>query len=216
MNRGTFDYYNTARQEIAPLLPQSAERVLEIGCGAGGTLRWLRQRWPNAWLAGADINPKQVELARDCANHVEQCDLDARVPAIPEESIDLLLCLDVLEHLRDPWSTLSRLHRLVKPQGCCIISTPNVRHASVVLPLLFAARWRYQGSGIMDRTHLRFFTRSSACDLAREAGFRIDTVLGLGTEAGKRGHYWNVFTLGLFRDLLTRQYVIRATRPASS
>jgi 2-polyprenyl-3-methyl-5-hydroxy-6-metoxy-1,4-benzoquinol methylase len=207
-------YFATVRREIEALLPERADRVLEVGCGAGATLAWLRERWPAAWLAGADVNAEQVAVAAQRADHAERCDLDEALPAIAPESVDLLLCLDVLEHLRDPWGALAALRALVRPGGTLIVSVPNVRHASVVWPLLRAGRFRYGGSGILDRTHLRFFTRESAVALVRDAGFDVRAVRGLGTERGKRGHALHLATFGLFRDFLTRQYLVQATRPA--
>ena len=206
------NYFSTVREEIEGLLPATAERILEVGCGAGATLAWLKQRWPDAWVAGADVNAEQIALAAARIDHAERCDLDRTVPSIAPSSIDLLLCLDVLEHLRDPWAALRTLGALVRPGGCVIASVPNVRHASVLWPLLCRGRWHYGGSGILDRTHLRFFTRASAIELVRDAGFEVRAVRGLGTEPGKRGHVPNLMTLGLLRDFLTRQYLVQGAR----
>ena len=203
----------TPRGEIAPLLPPHPRRILEVGCGSGATLRWLRRSfWPESWYAGVDINDDALKLAAESLDYAERCDLDERVPDIPDASIDLLLCLDVLEHLKDPWRVLEQLHGFVAKGGCLIASIPNVRHAAVVLPLLLGGRWEYRDSGILDRTHLRFYTRRAAIELVSGAGFSIDAVKGLGTEAGKRGHKFNIATLGLLSDFLTRQYLIRATK----
>jgi 2-polyprenyl-3-methyl-5-hydroxy-6-metoxy-1,4-benzoquinol methylase len=208
-------YFATVRSEIEELLPRDAHRILEVGCGAGATLAWLRQRWPKAWCAGVDINAEQLALAAAGIDYAERCDLDERLPSIALGSVDLLLCLDVLEHLRDPWAVLRSLGELVCPGGTAIVSVPNVRHASVVWPLLAAGRFAYGGSGILDRTHLRFFTRQSAADLVHGAGFEVGAVRGLGTERGKRGHVPNLLTLGLLSDFLARQYVLQGTKVAA-
>jgi len=204
-------YYAIVRNEIAPLLPATAHRVLEVGCGAGGTLLWLRGRWPDAWLAGVDLNAGQLARASGI-DYAECCDLEIGLPAVEESSIDLLLCLDVLEHLHDPWSAVKRLGRLVAPGGRIIASLPNVRHATVLWPLLVRGDWEYGSSGILDRTHLRFFTRKSAIGLIEAGGFVVDAVEGIGTQPGRRGRKFHIATLGLMRDFLTRQYLVRGVR----
>src|SRR5689334_8496850 len=102
----SLDYYSVTRDEIAPLIPSEAKRILEIGCGAGATLNWLRQSLPNAWLGGVDINAAQLSGTSAFVDYSEVCNIEEGLPSVEQGSIDLLLCLDVLEHLRDPWSTL--------------------------------------------------------------------------------------------------------------
>src|SRR6185437_8214721 len=208
-------YFSTVRTEIEDLLPADAHRVLEVGCGAGATLAWLKQRWPDAWAAGADVNEEQVRRAAAHADQAERCDLDETLPSIAPATIDLLLCLDVLEHLRDPWAVLRGLAGLVRPGGRVIVSVPNVRHASVLLPLAARGRWRYGGSGILDQTHLRFFTRETAVELVRDAGFAVSAVRGVGTQPGRRGYLPNLLTLGLLRDFITRQYLVQGVKPTA-
>src|SRR6185436_7844996 len=85
-------------------------------------------------------------------------------------SLDCIVCADVLEHLRDPERALRLLLRYLAPDGLLVASIPNVRHASVLLPLLVEGRFRYQDEGILDRTHLRFFTLHEIVELLTRAG----------------------------------------------
>lgn len=165
-------YFGLARVEIEPLLPERAERVLEIGCGAGGTMRWLRGRRTVALAVGVEMVPAVAEVARGVFDRVECGNVEAM--ELPGEGFDLILALDVLEHLVDPWRMVARLHAALRPGGTLLISVPNVAHVSVVLPLLFGGRWEYRDAGLLDRTHLRFFTRGSAVGLVTSSGLAVE------------------------------------------
>lgn len=170
-------YFGNARREIHPLLPSSAGTVLEIGCGAGATLAWLRREHGATHTIGAELTSSAAELARRCVDRVIVGDVEEINLDVEPGSVDLVLALDVLEHLRDPWAVVGKLHRLLKPGGAMISSIPNVAHYSVSLPLLIKARWDYQQEGLLDRTHLRFFVERTAVELAGCSGLAVDKVL---------------------------------------
>ena len=89
-----------------------------------------------------------------------------------QPSVDCLVFGDVLEHLVDPWAALTRLSRLVREGGQVLACIPNVQHYSVIVNLL-RGKWDYQDEGLLDRTHLRFFTLSGIQDLFAKAGLRV-------------------------------------------
>lgn len=124
-----------------------------------------------------------------------------------EQSFDVILTLDVLEHLQDPWATVRKLHRLLKPKGCLIASIPNVRHIAVLAPLAIAGRWTYRDSGLLDRSHLRFFTERSAIELLECSGLKVDKIKA---SRGRKSRALNIATLGLLRPFFDFQYLIRA------
>lgn len=206
-------YFSLVRTDIAPLLPQRAHKVLELGCGGGATLAWLRQTGRAEHTTGIELMPAAAAAARGRVDRLMEGDLEGLLPGLEDASFDLVLCLDVLEHLVDPWSALRRAHRLLRPGGRVIVSLPNVRHYSVVLPLLLAGRWRYRDAGIMDRTHLRFFARGGARELVRDAGFEI--AQERCTYAwGTHDRWKDLATLTLLRGLWAFQYLIAGTRRA--
>ena len=123
--------------------------------------------------------------------------------------IDLILALDVLEHLVDPWSVVRKLDRVLRPGGALIASIPNVRHHSVLVPLLFRGRWRYMPMGPLDRTHLRFFTRSTAIDLVESSGMRVDK---MDSVMSARSQLLSRLTLSMARPFLEIQYLLRAIK----
>lgn len=170
-------YFGIARREIYPLLPAAAGTVLEIGCGTGATLDWLRHEQGATRTIGVELTGPAAELARPRVDEVivgdvEELDLD-----IEPGSVDLVLALDVLEHLRDPWAAVGKLHKFLKPGGAMISSIPNVAHYSVTLPLVLKSSWDYQREGLLDRTHLRFFVERTAVELAGCSGLTVDRVI---------------------------------------
>jgi 2-polyprenyl-3-methyl-5-hydroxy-6-metoxy-1,4-benzoquinol methylase len=211
---GAEDYFGKTRTEIEPLLPEKLERVLEIGCGRGPTLAWLKRRYPGLWACGIEIDEEAADEAERRVDIVLREDIAVCDPDIDKASFDAILCLDVLEHLADPWSVLGRLREYLRPDGVVIASVPNVRHHSVVGPLLLRGRWEYESWGILDKTHLRFFTRDSAIQLFVRQGFDVERVMATGLHKGSKARWINLLTLSVFRPFLEYQYLIRAT-PAS-
>lgn len=207
-------YYEFVRKDIAPLLPDAAPEVLEVGCGGGGTLAWLKHSGVANRVSGIEINPEAAAIAQDRIDALFQGDADAQLDLLTPDSFDLILCLDVLEHLVDPWQTIQRIHRLLKPGGKLIVSLPNIRHYSVLLPLLLHGEFQYTEAGIMDRTHLRFFTRKTAMALLDDAGFG-----GLQTQSTYAWGTWDRFkdslSIGLLKPFLSFQYLISAEKPLS-
>lgn len=209
----TEDYFSHARREIFPLLPRHAPRALEVGCGAGHTLSLLKQQGLCDWVSGVEISPAAAEQAAQRLDKVVQGNIEAmELPADPG-SIDLLLCLDVLEHLIDPWEMLKRLSTLLSKDGVLIASIPNVRHYRVLLPLVIHGRWDYMNSGILDRSHLRFFTRATAIELIQSSGLSVEQVMATNPHAS----HWKYrllkrITLSRVEPYFEFQYLIRSSR----
>lgn len=208
-------YYRHVRQEILPHLPNDPPtgplRVLEVGCGAGSTLARIRELRPQAWLAGAELMPLDSPLYAQL-DHFERLDIEQGLPNVAPGSVDLLLCLDVLEHLRDPLQVLTRLATLLRPGGRLIASLPNLQYIKVSLPLLFG-RFDYTDEGVLDRTHLRFFTRRSALRLLDQAGFEVHTVERLRIR-DVRKLMSLLLPLPGWRDLWTKQFLFVGQRRA--
>jgi glycosyltransferase involved in cell wall biosynthesis/2-polyprenyl-3-methyl-5-hydroxy-6-metoxy-1,4-benzoquinol methylase len=168
-------YYANERPEVVARVPVTARRVLDVGCAAGGLGAALKRRGPvEVEVLGIEANPDAARAARAHLDEVVELDLDA-VDALPiaDGSLDAIVCADVLEHLRDPGRVLALLARALAPGGTLVASIPNVRHANVLVPLLVEGRWRYQDEGVLDRTHLRFFTLPEIVELFTAAGLRV-------------------------------------------
>jgi SAM-dependent methyltransferase len=203
-------YYSNVRQEIIGFVPENCDRVLEVGCGAGETLRFLKSQGLCRWTCGVEAFPEAAKMARSHLDSVYEGDIEQLELPIPERSLSAILCLDVLEHLKDPEAVIRSLHKLLARDGVIIASIPNVRHRSALSPLLFRGEWNYKDWGILDRTHLRFFTRESAIRLMTSSGLVADKISS--TYGGESDRFWDRISLGLFRPFLELQYLIRAHR----
>lgn len=207
-------YFNFVRRDIEALLPERAPRALEIGCAAGATLDWLRQSGRVSHTTGIELMPEAASVARTRVDRVLQGPVERELEGLREERFDLVLCLDVLEHLVDPWQVMQSLRHLVRPGGAVIVSLPNVRNHRVVLPLLLRGRFDYVEAGIMDRTHLRFFCRDGARALLEQAGLSVTAEAATGTRRGDPDFWRNALSLGLFSQLFVWQHLLRGTAPS--
>jgi hypothetical protein len=128
-------------------------------------------------VVGLDIHQPALDLAATRLSATHRVDLNA-LPELhyPSGHFDWITFADVLEHLADPAAVLRHLSRWLAPAGRILCSLPNVRHHSVVLPLLVKGRWTYEPEGILDRTHLRFFTLEGARQLLADGGFTLTEV----------------------------------------
>lgn len=205
-------YHSCVRNEIFPLVAPRAGRLLDFGGGVGATAAALRSSGQADRAVVADL------VAGDPAPGVDRAFAgDFEDPAFladilaEEGPFDTVLCLDILEHLRDPWAVVETLHKGLSSGGVLIASVPNVRHISLLWPLVVHGRFRLDDAGICDRTHLRWFTRSSAIELVTSSGLVLDEVVDK-LPGQRRYRFSNAATLGLFRRFIEIQYLIRVRR----
>jgi 2-polyprenyl-3-methyl-5-hydroxy-6-metoxy-1,4-benzoquinol methylase len=199
------EYYHWVRREIEPLLPRNLSRVLEVGAGAGSTLKWIKALHPKSETTAVEINSS---LLPELKRNVDIPFIGPIEETLPQlETYDLILLLDVLEHLSDPTVTLRNLSKHLDKHGQIIVSVPNVAHLSVSIPLLLQRRFQYQDAGILDRTHLRFFVESTAIELLNSANFIVTAGLISGIQ-GPRSKLLNRLSFGTLRHHLAKQYIM--------
>ena len=173
-------YVEDARWDVAPFIPTAARTVLDVGCGDGGFGRTLRSvLGDQATIVGVEAVDASAETARvdhgyDAVHHGFFPD------ALPRGCgpFDLVVFNDVLEHILEPDAALRAARAWLGPDGRVLASIPNVQHLSV-LQALARGRWEYQEHGILDKTHVRFFTRSSMIELFDSAGLHVERCVGI-------------------------------------
>ncbi len=147
------------------------KKVLDVGCSTGYLSKILKER--NCEVMGIEIDQDAAEMAMKYCSNVLVHDVEELSPndSLPK-NFDVLLFGDILEHLKDPLSVLIKLRSRLKVNGYAVASIPNIAHIYARLKLLFG-KWDYEMGGLLDKTHLRFFTIKSAIRLFLDAGYRV-------------------------------------------
>ena len=149
------------------------KKVLDVGCATGYLARLLREK--GCSVIGIEINQKAAEIARSFCEEVIAVDLErvSLAEILSDRLFDVVVFGDILEHLRDPWRILQETHQVLAPSGYVVASIPNIAHGNIRLSLL-QGNFDYQEVGILDNTHLRFFTRKTLEELFFDTGYSIE------------------------------------------
>jgi SAM-dependent methyltransferase len=206
-------YFSDAKPVLLELVDPAGLRVLDAGCGEGGNGA-LMKRAGAAGFVGIELDAAAAEQARVVLDRVVEGDLAGLdLEALGPSTFDLVLTIDVLEHLVAPVEVLSRLVGLLKPGGFLVASIPNVAHVWVFANLL-AQRWPQQDRGIFDRTHLRFFARHDMIALLEGAGLEVVTVRPWFTRHRPLQAAALVASLYVFRNFWARQFLLVGRKSA--
>jgi SAM-dependent methyltransferase len=161
-------------EELLALLPRTATRLVEVGCSSGALAREYLKLNPDCEYVGVEIDPDYAEVARTRCTHV----LTGSIETMDEERFkslfpsDCWVFADVLEHLHDPWAVLRRIRQQISMGAVLVACLPNAQHWSIQARLNCGA-FRYEDMGLMDRTHIRWFTRTTAIELFQTCGFEV-------------------------------------------
>jgi 2-polyprenyl-3-methyl-5-hydroxy-6-metoxy-1,4-benzoquinol methylase len=174
-------YYDGKRQDLADSLPTSNKdtRVLEIGCADGG----FRSNFDASEYWGVECVEEVAVIAKERLNKVLIGTFDDVYDKIPDDYFDLVVCNDVIEHMIDHDSFFKKIKVKLKPDGKISGSIPNVRYLWNLRELLLHKDWEYQDSGILDKTHLRFFTLKSLERTFNSHNYKIEILKGINSTA---------------------------------
>lgn len=208
MNSRPSHRYTGNRPDLRDWMKRFPEGYLEIGCGSGGMLAMLKQQGcVKGRCVGVETDPDAAREAGQVFDVVYNESVEKVLTKLP--MVGCLVLADVLEHMEDPWGVLGKLAAKLTPDGVVYASVPNVAYYEVSWPLFWKGEFSYADTGILDRTHLRFFGKAGICSLFVQAGLRIERIEGA---MGKKTRLFNRITLGRFEHLLVGQYFIEAVR----
>lgn len=159
------------RADMAKHLPLGAKIVLDVGCNTGCLGEYLKMLGVKK-VVGIDATPHAIEVSKRYEDEVHLIDVETDDLPYPEGYFDVIFYGDILEHLKYPWQVLDRYRRYLKDDGVLIASIPNSGHFSILGKLLRGDLY-YEDAGVLDRTHLRFFTKDSAIRMFEDCGYQV-------------------------------------------
>jgi 2-polyprenyl-3-methyl-5-hydroxy-6-metoxy-1,4-benzoquinol methylase len=201
----TDGYYIQTRHEMLKYIPQNAGKILDVGCGEGQFGFQLKQLL-NAEVWGMELDEKSAKVAESRIDKVLIGDLTLKIDSLPNDYFDCIIFNDILEHLVDPYNTLLNIKQKLNTNGVVVSSIPNVRYISNLKKLLFDKDWKYEDEGILDKTHLRFFTKKSIIDMFELLGFDIIQMEGINPSKSKNLKLANFLLMGNLEDAKYLQY----------
>ena len=208
----TDEYFSHSRPELVAVLPADSEnRVLDLGCGSGAMSAEISAQGKAKEIWGVEINSEAARRARESGVYTRllEGNLEQAIDELPREYFTHIIAGDVLEHLVDPWQACRMLRDRMADGGTFVCSIPNIRNLSFLLALTLKGRFEYRDSGVMDRTHLRFFARKDVHELFAQAGF---TNIRIGPVRPKRRLSWRL-GYAAFGDLAIKGFLVTATKP---
>jgi len=196
------NYFSEIRNDIIELIQCNNCNILEIGCGEGNTLIELKRQGKAKFVVGIDIVDlnQSSKLDKFILADIENDNIN-----LPEEYFDIIICADVLEHLKDPWSVLKKIRKFLKPNGILLASIPNVREIKTLISIVIKGDFKYVDSGILDKTHLRFFCKKNVIELFESTGYKIEKVT---FKLSPKRKFLLKLSLGLLEEILVVQYLV--------
>ena len=198
-------YYDNVREEMLKYLPETAKKILDVGCGNGAFASLVKQK-NDAEVWGIELMENEAKIAVDVLDKVFVGNCEKHIDGLPKHYFDVIYLNDVLEHLVDPYSVLETLKSKLAPNGVVISSIPNVRFFRTFSKVVFSKDWKYDEFGIMDKTHLRFFTGKSIKRMYEELGYTILTHEGINVTKSIKPLLFNILFLFTQMDVRYVQY----------
>jgi len=212
-----YDYYAGLNEPLLNAVPSESTVIVEVGCANGRLGAALKLDRPDRTVIGLERDNQAAAIASKNLDKVIIIDVDIEMPTIERSSVDCVVFGDVLEHLLDPLPLLRAARVWLKPDGVIVCSIPNIAHTSV-LRQIFRGDFQYQAAGILDRTHLRFYTYATIMKMMLETGFApsFSDVIELRDDAvvAAAGPLLDAFEVGesqALRHLNAYQYIVTAT-----
>ena len=198
-------YFNNPRPEMLEFLPGAAKKVIDIGCGNGTFAQTIINK-NKAEVWGIELMEAEAKLAKPILHKTFIGPCEDAIGDLPDNYFDAIYFNDVLEHLVDPYTVLKNIKTKLAPNGVVISSIPNLRYHSALYGLLIKKEFKYEDFGIMDRTHLRFFTGKSIAAMYTDLGYHIVQHTGIRPTKSIKPYLYNIPLLFTAMDMRYLQY----------
>lgn len=205
-------YFNLERNELFMFLPERINIMLDVGCGEGNFGALVKKK-KNCTVYGIEPDVNAAAIASHKLDHIENGFFENSVKKL-NLKFDLIAFNDVLEHMQDPWGALKLAKQFIRPGGQVQISLPNFLHFYNIVEILKTKDWKYTSKGILDETHLRFFTKRSMERFVKDCGYEIERIEGINPVKSRGLMLVNLLSLGYYREMKFAQFVVIA-KPAS-
>jgi len=186
-------------------LPEDVKTVIDIGCGDGSFGSIIKEK-TDAEVWGIEYRKEEADKADKVLDNLFSGPCEDLIGELPENYFDVIYFNDILEHLEDPYTVLKKVKPKLKKQGVVISSIPNIRFYKAILSLIFKKEWKYKAHGVMDKTHLRFFTGKSIRRMYEDQGYKILTHEGINGTSSIRPIIFNIPFLFTQMDIRFMQY----------
>lgn len=209
--RPTNAYFQNERRDLLPYLPRLGGKILDIGCSEGAFALMLKREcgYSEAW--GMEFDNAAAAVASTRLDRVIQGDVVQTLDQLPDGYFDLVCMNDVLEHLIWPEELLKRVRTKLNRNGRIFCSVPNLRQFRILWNLLQHQDFEYTEQGILDRTHLRFFTRRTLLSMLNRAGYDVVSIVGCcGKSRSWKFKILNALTLWKGEDMQHSHFYIEA------
>ena len=203
-------YYDLSRPEMLQFVPEECKSVLEVGCSSGGFGALLKENRSDCEVWGIEPDLTAALVASSRLDHVINAAYSADLLDLHNKSFDAVCFFDVLEHMVNPEKALNECKRLLAENGVVIASIPNILHFYQITKILIEQDWRYEDSGIMDNTHLRFFTKKSILRMFELCGYKVHRLEGIYPSYGLKYTIANAAMFGRLKDWKYVQFAVVA------
>jgi 2-polyprenyl-3-methyl-5-hydroxy-6-metoxy-1,4-benzoquinol methylase len=209
----THPYELNERRDVYDVMPKTITTLLDVGCSRGGFCHLVKLNRPSVTVWGIEADP---EAAAEAAPRADRVIVGSFPDDVPDEAprFDAILFSDVLEHMEDPWAALRAAKALLSPDGVVLASIPNIRHWSGIRSIIIRGDFTYTETGLFDRTHLRFFTRSTMLAMFASEGYATERIVPTGMSQRLVARTLRRLLPRTGEEISTLQYIILA-RPSS-
>ncbi len=175
-NKATEGYFATINSDLVSQIPYQPGKILDVGCATGNLGQEVIDKKHPEIYEGIEVVPSIAKIAKKYLSKVYVGQAEEWLSKLKTGYYDWVILADSLEHTVDPWSILKEVNRILKEDGHIIVSLPNVRNLGVITEVLVKGTWNYKEMGILDKGHLRFFTRKNILKMLSDYGFETELI----------------------------------------